>query len=393
MSYKFLCALGVCILGISTYSYTQTTPADTVDALSALRQAAMKASSSATEPSEPSNKSFIEKSRSLQASNPQISLVSDALTILPGKNSSLEPGLQYRELGLHFESTLDPFSFAKAAIPVSPEGIELEEAYVTWTNPLPRTSLTFGKFRQKFGIINRWHTHALDQSYLPLPIQEYMGDDGLAGTGVSAHILLPSLIAQTNELTVQITNTDNAALFDGDQSHLPTLLLHLNNYYDLSPSTYFEWCVSSVTGANDSLGFNFSDNHRWTFLNGADFTLSWFPTSRSDYQNLTWRNEIFHLSKARADGKTVSALGAYSYVNYKFTRSMETGLRIDYAQDPDLSSNYQWQVVPYLKFIESEFVYLRLEAPSRHFSSGAPADNALTLQIVWAVGPHHHDKY
>jgi len=367
---------------------------DSSDALSVLREAAMKAGSTSPQTTQVQNKTFIEKSRSLQAANPEISLVGDALSVYTAnREHDPEPGFGYRVFGVHLQSTLDPFSLAKAAVELTPEGVELAEAYLTWTSPLPRTSLTFGKFRQQFGVINRWHEHALDQIFLPLPLQTYMGEEGLVGTGVSGHIILPSLIAQANELTVQVTNSDNEELYNGNHSHLPTVLLHWNNYYDLSPSTYFEWGLSSVTGANDSLGFTFRDHHRWTTLNGLDFTVSWNPSNRSLYRNLTWRNEVLHLTKARFGDPTVQALGAFSYLNYQYNRSFIFGIRFDYVQSPDFTENYEWQFVPYVTFIQSEFVYLRLEIPSRHFSTGAAAQNMVMLQIDWAAGPHKHDKY
>lgn len=406
MFLKPLIVLGCSIFCAFSLLFAQTVPgadslvtqtvsgADSIDALSALRQAAMKAGSASTETVEVQEQSFVEKSRSLQAANPEISVVGDALSIYNDtQNDAYEPGISYRVLGVHLQSTLDPFSLAKAAVELTPEGVELAEAYLTWTNPLPRTSLTFGKFRQQFGVINRWHEHALDQTFLPLPLQTYMGEEGLVGTGVSGHLILPSLIAQANELTVQVTNSDNEELYNGNHSHIPSILLHWNNYYDMSQNTYFEWGLSSVTGANDSLGFTFRDNHRWTTLNGLDITVSWNPTNRSLYHNFSWRNEILQLTKARYDGETIQALGAYTYLNYQYNRSLIFGLRFDYVQDPDLTENYQWQFVPYLTFIQSEFVYFRLEVPTRHFSTGEPAQTAVLLQIDWAAGPHKHDKY
>jgi len=379
---------------VSWSSAQTTTATDSLDALSSLRQAAQKASSASTENESASeqNKSFVAKSRSLQAANPEISLVGGALATY-SENGDYAPGFTYRVLGLHLQSTLDPFSLAKAAIELTPEGAELAEAYLTWTNAFPRTSLTLGKFRQQFGIINRWHEHALDQTFLPLPLQTYMGEEGLAGIGISGHVILPSLIAQANELTVQVTNSENEMLYDGNASRLPSVLVHLNNYYDLNQNMYFEWGLSSVTGANDSLGFTLRNSHRWTTLNGLDFTVSWNPSNRALYRNLSWRNELLHLSKTVPSGKTVHALGGYSYLNYQYNRSLIFGMRFDYVQDPDFTDNYQWQVVPYLTLIQSEFVYFRLELLSRHFSTNAPVQNTVMLQIDWAAGPHKHDKY
>ena len=41
---------------------------------------------------------------------------------------------------------------------------------------------------------------------------------------------------------------------------------------------------------------------------------------------------------------------------------------------------------------QSEFVYLRLQAFRNDLESTGPVDN-LTLQVVWALGPHKHETY
>ena len=70
--------------------------------------------------------------------------------------------------------------------------MEMAEAYVTWVNLFKRLNLTAGKFRQQFGVINRWHEHALDQTFFPLPIEMFMGEEGLNQIGISMNWLMPS---------------------------------------------------------------------------------------------------------------------------------------------------------------------------------------------------------
>jgi len=70
---------------------------------------------------------------------------------------NLRTGAYFRVLGLHFQSNLDPFSFTKIAIEYNPFGLEFGEAYITWTKIFPGVGLTAGKFRQQFGVVNRWH--------------------------------------------------------------------------------------------------------------------------------------------------------------------------------------------------------------------------------------------
>lgn len=373
---------------------------EAVNELEKLREAARQAARKKTaETAELKIKSFKEGSRSLQKLNPEISVTGDMLTRYlidkPHYTDDARSGFLFRVLGLHFQSNLDPFSFAKVAIEFGADGAEVGEAYATWINPLPRMNLTLGKFRQQFGVINRWHEHALDQSSFPLPIQLYMGEEGLNQVGLSLDYLLPSLTAQVNELTFQLTNAQNEHLFSGRKFGLPALLLHWKNYYDLNRNTYLEWGLTGLAGANDTLGFNFDSGHRWTYMGGLDLTLSWTPVNQALYKGFTWRTELFYLNKELDGLNTIKALGGYSYLDYRLSQQVIAGLRMDAAQPPVLDNADQllWQIVPYLTFWQSEFVKLRLEYHHLEGRNLDQKDNRMILQIDWAVGPHKHERY
>ncbi len=113
-------------------------------------------------------------------------------------------------------------------------GFGIGEGYITWFQLPGHTSLTVGKKRQQFGVLNRWHRHALDQSDWPWVIQESFGPAGLVGTGVSVDWLMPRMWADTNELTVEIMNGNNDVAFAGSDWKKPTFLAYLKNYWDLS---------------------------------------------------------------------------------------------------------------------------------------------------------------
>lgn len=365
-----------------------------------LREAAQKrAQSPESAQGEVKQKTFREGSRSLQALNPEISVTGDMLTRYlsdpPHSTEDARTGFRFRVLGLHIQSNLDPFSMAKVALEFSPEEIGVGEAYMTWINPFSRVNLTAGKFRQQFGIINRWHEHALDQVAFPLPIELYLGEEGLVQTGVSLSWLLPRLTASANELTLQITNSSNEHLFGGREYSPPATLFHFKNYYDLSRDTYLEWGISGIAGTNDNLGFTFARAHRWTYLGGLDLTISWSPVKRALYKGITWRSEIFYLNKQIETGSRIKALGGYSYMDYRLSRRFILGIRGDIAQPPvtENSDQFLWQVVPYLTFWQSEFVFLRFQFNHLEGYRIAEKDNRFTLQIDWAVGPHKHERY
>jgi hypothetical protein len=369
--------------------------------LDRLRKAARQQASEAAkvQVEELEMKTFKEGSRSLQFLNPEISVVGDMLTRYlvesPHFIDEARTGFQFRVLELVFQSNVDPYTTAKAILEFSPEEIGLAEAYITWTNLLPRMNITTGKFRQQFGVINRWHAHALDQVAFPLPIQLFMGEEGLNQTGFSVNWLMPPILGNSNEFIFQLTNSSNENLFSGDEFSLPSFLGRFTNYYDLNSSTYLEFGLSGLAGTNDSLGFTLKQSHSWTYLVGLDLTLSWTPVNKSIYKGLLWRSEFFYLDKEHLLLERIKAWGTYSYVDYRLNRRWSVGLRGDIAQ-PAIENNsdkYLWQIIPYITFRQSEFVYLRLQYNRLEGKNMDTMDNRFILQINWAIGPHKHEKY
>ncbi|UCF64421.1 MAG: hypothetical protein JSW33_00925 [bacterium] len=365
-----------------------------------LREAAQKSTVTVeNQQGELPQKSFSERSRALQALNPEISLTGDMLgkylMKVPHYTQQERSGFQFRVAELALQSNLDPFSMAKVIFEFSPEEIGLAEAYITWINALPRLNIKAGKFRQQFGVINRWHAHALDQIEYPLPIALFMGEEGLNQIGISASWLMPSKLADASELVLEVTNAQNEVLFSGDEFSLPATLLHFKNYYDLNPDTYLEWGVSGLAGTNDSLGFTFDQAHRWSYMAGLDLTVSWRPLQQALYRGLVWRSEFFFVKKEMMNSDAMTALGAYSYLDYRLGRRFIAGIRGDYAQPLELDNSNRsiWKLIPYVTFWQSEFVYFRLEFAHQQGKNLEVNDNRFTLQLNWSLGPHKHEKY
>ncbi len=354
----------------------------------------------ASKEKQPEKKTKVFKSgqRSLQAINPEMSFTGEGY----GQYSSNESqtgsgGFYFRKLGLHIAGGLDPFSFMKAAVEFSPEGVELGEAYITWTKFIPSISLTAGKFRQQFGVVNRWHVHAADQFDYPLALTTILGEDGLNQIGLSFDWLMPAITADANELTLQITNGQNEQLFAGSTFSFPSVLAHLKNYYDINRNTYLELGLTGVIGNNlvKPLTAGTEDFHGKTVLGGADLTLSWEPVNQSLYHSFVWRSELYYADKEISSTEKIKALGGYSYFEYRFNEWWQAGFRFDYTQpfkanNSDLEMH---QFVPYVTWWQSHWVRLRLQY---NYLDGNVIDNpagTLRLQMVFAVGPHKHDRY
>jgi len=370
---------------------------------------------------QPEEKTFKSGALGLQALNPEISVTGDMLTWYRGQEGVRERwDAKFRGLGIHVEGYLDPYTHFKAAVPINEDGAELGEAYMTRYGLLPGVSLTAGKFRQQFGVINRWHKHALDQVDFPVPLRAIFGEGGLNQTGFSLDWAMPPLGEGSQALTLQLTDGSNGRLFDGDTFGTPSVLAHYKYYRELTKDIYGEIGLTGLVGWNDEWEVTgvtdpVHETHP-TGVFGVDLSFLWEPTDRMRYRNIEWRSEAYVMSKEleAPDGSgqdTVSAWGFYSYLQSKVTRKLDVGVRYDYYR-PDVKDyadlpglglsphavtrddeDYQWQIGLYITWHQSPFVKYRLEWDHSEGFMDEEPQNRVWFQIVIALGPHKHDRY
>jgi len=399
----------------------ETVTEEGTDELASLRQSAQaEAAKEKPEEERLEDVTFKSSGLSLQSLNPEISLAGDFLFSSRQDSTSKESSdFDFRVLDIHVQSWLDPYTQFKSAIAVNEDEAKLGEGYITLYDISDDLNLTLGKFRQQFGVVNRWHKHALDQVDFPLALRKIFGNGGLNQSGVSLDWLMPPAGACSQQLTLQITDGDNNRLFGQNISNRPSLLAHYKNYRDLSKDTYMEWGVSGLVGWNDEWEVGSSttqDSREETFVLGADLSVLWEPTDKMRYRNVEWRSEAYWLNKdiiaPDASGKdTLNAWGLYSYLQTKISRTVDIGIRGDfyvpdsksYAENPNWSSlsplavssdnPYLWQISPYITWWQSPFVKFRGEYD---YSNGKGIENPehiFWFQCVFAAGPHKHERY
>jgi len=400
----------------------QAAKQETKDELASLRELAQaEAAKEKSEEERLGDVTFKSGGLSLQSLNPEISFAGDFLFSSRQDSTSEESSdFDFRVLDIHVESWLDPYTRLKAAIAVKEDETKLGEGYITLYDISDDLNLTLGKFRQQFGVVNRWHKHALDQVDFPLALRQIFGNGGLNQSGVSLDWLMPPAGDSSQQLTFQVTDGDNDRLFGQNTSNRPSLLAHYKNYRDLSKDTYMEWGLTGLVGWNDRWEVGSStttqDSREKTFVLGADFSMLWEPTEKMRYRNVEWRSEAYWLNKdiLAPDGSgkdTLNAWGLYSYVQTKISRTVDIGVRGDfyvpdtksYAENPNWTSlsplavnsdnPYLWQISPYITWWQSPFVKFRAEYD---YSNGKGIENPehiFWLQCVFAAGPHKHERY
>mgnify|MGYP000330089852 CR=1 FL=1 len=351
----------------------------------------------------------------LQALNPEISFAGDFLFSTRQDNTSDQSSnFDFRVLDIHVESWLDPYTRFKAAIPVTEDEAKLGEGYITLYGITDNVNLTLGKFRQQFGVVNRWHKHALDQVDFPLALRQIFGEGGLNQSGLSVDWIMEPAGDVSQELTFQVTDGSNDRVFGENSHNRPSILAHYKNYRDLSKDTYLEYGLSGLVGWNDEWTVSgiAQDSRKMTTVLGADLSLLWEPTEKMRYRNIEWRSEAYLLDKRllAPDGSgadNINAWGLYSYLQSKISRTVDIGIRADYFRpdskgyaDSTLSplavtgdNPYMWQIGPYITWWQSPFVKFRVEYNHAQGSGIDVPRDVIWLQAVFAAGPHKHERY
>jgi len=394
------------------------------DELASLRELAKaKAAEKIPREEKPEEVTFKSGGLSLQALNPEISFAGDFLFSSRQDSTTDESSdFDFRVLDVHVQSWLDPYTLFKAAIPVTEDDAKLGECYITLHQISDDLNLTFGKFRQQFGVVNRWHKHALDQVDFPLALRQVFGNGGLNQSGLSLDWLMPPAGKASQQLTFQVTDGSNSRLFGDNARNRPSILAHYKNYSDLSKDTYLEWGLSGLVGWNDEWDIDTSgsttkqNSSEMTTVLGADLSVLWEPTEKMRYRNVEWRSEGYWLNKEllAPDGSgsdTINAWGLYSYLQSKISRTIDIGIRGDfYVPDTKSYANlsntlslsplavtsdnpYVWQVGPYITWWQSPFVKFRVEYDHADGKGLDVSEDIVWLQVVFAAGPHKHERY
>ncbi len=321
------------------------------------------------------------------ALNPELTVTGDvrAHAYRPGPQAD---NFVTREFELGLQSALDPFSTAKVTVSVEDGAASLEEGYVYWSGLPGHTRLDVGRFRQTFGELNRWHLHAVTTDEYPLVVRRFAGDEGLGAGGVSLYAPLPfSGRAGTYELTVQGTVGSNEVLFGG--GNRPSVLGQLSGFWQLSRATYAQVSISGLRGTNPDTGLT-------TTAGALAARFTWRPPDRGTSREVTLRSELWALHR-RFDGPGPTfdrtRLGAYADMTWRLGRRWILGTRGDWVQSPEPGAlATEWAVTPSLTFWQSEFVFVRGQFEHARTVAGATTDR-LTIQAVFAMGPHKHELF
>jgi len=324
--------------------------------------------------------------------NPDISLIGDFIGTTGHNGVAPGPSLELHESEIGLQAIIDPYSRADAFLSFGETGVNVEEAYITFTSLPAGLLLKAGKKRADFGKVNTIHNHALPFIDRPLVTNNLVGgEDGIDDAGFFLSRFLPAPKNWFLEGSAELMRGDSDDLFHASRRQDVSVVGHLRAYRDLSESTNLDLGVSYARGHNN-LGSNFLTN-----LYGGDATLRWRPLRRAIYNSFMFRTELFWSARDQFSPtvptlfQTQHAFGLYAYAEYRVNRRWTVGGRFDrsgHATDAHLTDSGFSGILTYWP---SEFSQIRGQYRFGHLAT-APSDfsnaSEFLFQFLFVMGAH-----
>lgn len=340
--------------------------------------------------------------------NPDISAITDMRYVvrddvaksLAGSRST---SFEFEELELNYSAYLNPYSRADVFISTGLEGpVEIEEAYATVLRGLP-VQARFGKYKLDMGKVNTQHPHQWGWLDTPLMLKSFFGHEGASAPAVNVSRLQP--VGDT-ALTLS-ANAFQAGFFQhghGDEADAGAD--STSESADAPPEIGYSGRLSAFRSLTDFLHVEAGASYMFATYDPAhnldakvgcvDFKLKWRPDT---YRSVTFVAEAMRSDREVEDETTevvsnVIAYGAFSAGEVRFRKRFDVGGFIDWAQDALVDGVETTAGGGYFGFMPVEET-LRFSAVYRHETSDLydGSDNTVTVQVLWAVGPHKPHQF
>jgi hypothetical protein len=324
--------------------------------------------------------------------NPDIAVVGNFVGVAGKNGSESEPSLSMREVEISFQSVVDPFARADFFLSASPEGLEVEEGFVTFTALPAGLLLKAGKMRASFGKVNTLHTHAMPTGDRPLVTENLVGgEEGISDSGVSVSKLImnPAVYLEA----IGEVYRGESEVFQASRRSKLNYVARLRAFRDLTEGTNLDVGTSFAFGPTnlvESLDPLFAPaafdlNKR---LVGVDATFRYRPLRRAIYRRFLARTELFWSRQDLPAGlERQQAFGFYGLGEYQFARRWYAGARYDQSERVLDSSLEDRGGSLFLTFWPSEFSQIRVQYRRTNFAEGRRANDVL-FQFRFGIGAH-----
>jgi len=311
--------------------------------------------------------------------NPDIAVIGNFLGATGGNTINPQPTLELHEAEASLQAIVDPYARADFFLSASPDGLEIEEGFLTLTS-LPGGLLAkVGKLKEQFGKVNTLHAHTLPWTDVPLVMTNLMGgEEGLndSGLSVSKLILNPLLFLEATGEVYQ----GNGGVFQSHERSDVSWLGRLRGYRDLSEGVNLDVGTSFTRGHNDG------GPDSTTELFGVDATVRYRPLRRALYRRFTGRTELVWSRREQPSGP-VSSFGMYASGDYQFARRWFAGIRFDESDRATDSTLNDKGVSGVLTYWPSEFSQVRGQYRRTRYAENVTA-NEFLFQFLFSIGAH-----
>ena len=311
--------------------------------------------------------------------NPDIAVIGNMTGVAGVNEIEPSPGLEFQEAEATFQAIVDPYARADFFFGFSPEGVEIEEGYVTFPTVPGGMLVKAGKMYGQFGKVNTLHTHQVSWVDRPLVARNYFGEEGqfsAAGVSVSRLLLNPWVFLEATGEVFGGTGETFAGAKRGDLLYVG----RLRGYRDVSDSTNLDFGASIAHGPNEER----ADAN--TRLVGFDATFRYRPLQRAIYRRFLARTELVWNRRDLEEG-SASTFGMYASGDYQVARRWFTGVRYDYAQRPYDASLVDEGGSFLVTYWPSEFSQIRGQYRRTRYAEGQTANEVL-FQFQFSIGAH-----
>ncbi|HYU16448.1 MAG TPA: hypothetical protein VEL05_10260 [Candidatus Acidoferrum sp.] len=357
---------------------------------------------------------------SANAFNPTVTAVGNGLyrhddkDVLSG-GTPIDNQFNLREVELDLRAAVDPFADGVAILSFESEvpgqfEAGVEEGYVIIKRlpvPLldePPFGLQFkvGRFRPEIGRINVLHLHDLPQMTRPLVVEEFFGEEGYVGNGVSARLLLPGFDpASAFELTGQLLTGGGVAVADGP-AQSPAAIANLRWFrtfagaHNVDLSAIFHFARTDPAATRNAFTFS------------GDFLYKWKPLRQGEFRSFVLGGQVFATRRdfveeldTNGDGEPdavqdgeASPLGYFGFAQYQVSRTTYLGARWDDTATITDDSVRRRAISAYATWYTSEFLRLRLGYEHRMSDlDDEDGRNSIFAELNFVFGAHPPEPF
>jgi hypothetical protein len=284
-----------------------------------------------------------------------------------------EPAFLFEEVEVAIQAVVDPYARADVFVALTPEGVEVEEAFLTTLGLPAGLQLKAGKIRSPFGRQNPLHPHQWDFVDAPLVVGRLLAPEALSGTGLSVGWLAP--LPWYAELVV----AGQSAAVEEDGADALLGVARVVQYFALGDA------ATLGVGLSGGLRDEGPGLHRDLF--GADAYLRIRPPAGRAWLTLT--GEALG-RRFRGTDSGDAEWGGYAQAFWRAGPRWGLGARWDTAPTSDEGSaqqgrEHRWSALA--GWFPSEYQRLRLQISYDRLPGGEEGVSAL-LGLEFSIGAH-----